>query len=485
MRALLLTVLVLSPLVAGATPSKPPRDPIEGTRWIGTLTSPTEPSAIALEFERSPRGVLFVRVWLPRMHMYGKPASAVTVEGNEYVLDELHTRLRLEGDTLSGSALFAAMPVRLKRQSVLPPLTEREIPSLPPGPEPRWSRPLGAAAWGSPAVRDGTVYIGTADGRMHALRASDGGDVWTWNDSTPLFGDALVTEDAVFVVNERAELVRLDRARGSLVWRVALDPARRAPAPIPDDDTYSHRTPLPVLADGTLYVGSSDGSVRALDPASGAVRWRATVGAKVAAAVAVAGERLLVGAMDGSVVALARGDGRELWRKTLGAAVASAPVVAGDLAFVGGRDFLLHAYDVRNGREVWQANFWASWVESAPRVVGGVLYVGSSDLRAVRAIDPENGRVLWSSDVYGSAWGSPVVTDETVYMGVVGVKDYLIDHRPSIVALDRRNGDIRWRRSETPPADAPMSGHPGAVAIAGDTLFAAGIDGTLVALPTR
>ncbi len=486
--ALLVLVLPAAPThsQATATPTSPaPADPIENTRWLGTLISPTGPAEIGLEFRRSPRGTLYALSHFPAMHIYGKPASRVEVGKDGYFLDELSAHLRLDGDTLSGTALPAGMPLRLTRVATLPTGGEPPMPAFPVGPQPRWSRALGAEAWTTPVVRDGAVYLGTADGRFHALRAADGGELWTWSGAVPLHGDALVSADALLFVDDRAGLVRLDRRSGKLSWRVQLDPARQAAATLPEDDTYSHRTPVPVLAGGVLYVGASDGSVFALDAATGRTRWRVDAGAKVCAAVAVDGERILVGTMDGTLLALARTDGRELWRQKLAGAITSAPVVAGQHAVVGGRDFLLHAFDLASGREAWRTHFWASWVESTPRLVDGVLYIGSSDLRAVRALDPATGKVLWSSDVYGSAWASPVIAADTVYIGVVGVKDYLIDHRPSIVALDRRTGAIRWRRSEAPPADAPMSGHAGAVAVADDTLFAAGIDGSLIALPLR
>ncbi len=332
-------------------------------------------------------------------------------------------------------------------------------------------------------VRDGAIYVGTVDGKFHAVQAKDGAEIWTWEGAAPIYGDALVTGDAVFVVNDRTELVRLDRKTGALRWRVALDPARSAPAALPDDDIFNHRTAVPVLAAGKLFVGSTDGGMLAIDPARGQTLWRVEAGSKICAPAAVAAEVVVIGTVDGSLLALRRADGGLAWRRKLDAGIVSAPVVHHGMAIVGARDFQLHGVDLATGREVWTRHFWASWVESTPRIAQDVMYVGSSDLRAVRAMDPATGELRWSTDVLGAAWGSPVVAGATVYMGAAAVQGYMIAHAPSLVALDRRTGAIRWRQTGPTGGTAAVTGYAGSLAYANHTLFAAGLDGSLAALP--
>ncbi|MEO8504565.1 MAG: PQQ-binding-like beta-propeller repeat protein [Acidobacteriota bacterium] len=473
-----------APAVRAAAVAK---DPIEGTKWLGTLTAPNGSAVLGLEFRRNAKGDLYALAYLPVMHMFTQPTARVTAKGSDYVLEDIATHAHLAGDKLSGEALYAHFPFELHRVEAFPPPPDQSPPAnLPTGPAPRWSHDLGAPAWASPVVRDGGLYLGTADGHFHAISATDGHELWNWMDGTPIYGDALVTANAIYFINERTELVRLDRRTGCLRWRVAIDAGRAAATMTPADDTYSHRTATPVLADGTLYLGSTDGATLALDPETGATRWRSATGAaKISSAVAVSDDRLLVGAMDGTLLALRRTDGKVLWRQKLPAPIASAPVIDGALAFVGGRDYQLHAFKLADGSEVWRQHFWVSWVESVPRVVDDTLYIGSSDLRVARALAAKTGAVQWSTDVYGSPWGSPVVTASSVYLGVVGATNYPIDHRPSIVALDRANGAIRWRRPAAAPSDSAMSGYPGSLALDGDTLYAAGLDGMLLAIPAR
>jgi outer membrane protein assembly factor BamB len=467
-----------------AVPAAPvPHDTIDGTAWLGTLKSPSGSTPFGLEFRRNAKGALRLIEYMPVMHLYSQVVSRVTPRAGEYVLDDLPGSAHIEGQVLRGVALYSKMPFELERVSRLPAPADTAIAPFSAAPSSRWSRALGAAAWAAPAYRGGTIYVGTADGRFHALRASDGADVWTWADSTPIHGEALVTNDAVFVVNDRTELVRLDRMSGELVWRVPLDAARRSPARLPEDDTFSHRTAVPVMVDGVLYVGSTDGSMLAIDPARGETKWRINAGAKICAPAAVAGGQVIVGTFDGTLLALRRVDGHELWRRKFADAIVSAPVIHRGMAIVGARDYLMHAVRLSDGSEAWTQHFWASWVESTPRIVDGVMYVGSSDLRVVRAMDPATGAVRWATDVFGVAWGSPVVTGAAVYMGVAAVNGYMIAHHPSLVALDRRTGAIRWRQFDPAKSDAPVLGYVGTPAYANHTLFAAGLDGMLLALP--
>ncbi len=105
-------------------------------------------------------------------------------------------------------------------------------------------------------------------------------------------------------------------AKLSLRW---VRQARHAPEPawrgrdtrMPFDHAY-----LPVIADGTLYFGSSaDGKVYALDAATGKHRWTFFTGAPVRFAPAVFADRVLVTSDDGYLYCLAAADGELLWKR--------------------------------------------------------------------------------------------------------------------------------------------------------------------------
>lgn len=133
----------------------------------------------------------------------------------------------------------------------------------------------------------------------------------------------------------------------------------------------------PVVADGKVFYGSSaDGTVRALDAATGEERWVFFTGAPVRCAPAVWRDRLIVGSDDGYLYALALEDGKLLgkWRGGPG----------DDLVL--GNERIVSRWPVRGG----------------PVVVDDVVYFGAgiwqSEGVVLKALDAATGRDLWSND---------------------------------------------------------------------------------------
>ena len=329
------------------------------------------------------------------------------------------------------------------------------------------------------------IYVGAADGRLHAVRAADGGEVWTWAGPHPLYGEALVTGDALYVVDDRSDLVCLDRADGRLRWRVPLHDPGAGDAALADK-SFTHRTPVPIAAGGMIYVGAVAGSFYAIDAATGRTLWRHEAGAPIHAGAARLGrDALVVGCLDGTVLTLDRGSGAELTRVRVGGPVVSAPVLAGDIAIVGCRDYMLYGVNPARAAMVWRYSYWFSWVESSPRLADGVAYIGSSDYRRVTAFDPATGKALWMTDVRGLTWGTPVVTSDTVYAGTQAQRAVFLHHEGGIVAMDRKTGAVKWRVTIGLPPGADRAGVIGSLAVAGGTLIAAAYDGTLAGYPAE
>jgi len=462
------------------TPQAPAApDPFEGL-WVGTVTAPNQTTDISFAFTPGKHG-LNARITMPAMFVNGMFLGPAQIVDGTYTLPDLGIRLTRTGDRLTG--VFANPLLQMDLHRAVQPLPALPPPALPPGPAPLWSHALGAIVWASPVARDGVVYVGTVDGRFHAVSAGDGTELWTWSGPNPLYGEALVTADRIWFVDGHTELVCLDRADGHLLWRASLHEAAPTPGPTSGNETFNHRVPVPVLAGDTLYVGSADHGLYALDATTGKILWRHDAGAAIYGSVSLDGDKLIAGCYDGSVLVLNRSDGTELARAKLGGPIASAPVVAGDMLIVGCRDYLLYGLRRSDLRVVWRDSYWFSWVESVPRLVDGVLYIGGSDYRRISALDPATGAAHWVSDVFGITWGTPVVTADTVFAGTSAQVPAAIAHIGGITALDRRTGALKWRRVTPLPAGADRAGYLGSLVLADDKLIGAGYDGVLTAYP--
>jgi outer membrane protein assembly factor BamB len=298
----------------------------------------------------------------------------------------------------------------------------------------------------SAALHEGTLYIGSGDGRLYALDATTGAQRWQFRTGRAISSTPAVADGLVFVGSRDNAYWAVDAGTGKERWR--LETGRDVPFPwgFESGDLY---TSSPTWAAGTLYLGSGDGHVYAVDPNSGSVRWRFATRGRVRASPAVADGRVYAGSADGTLYALDAKSGRELWRfDTEGHGLESgkfgfdrrtiqaSPSVAGGRVFVGSRDGFLYAVDARTGKQAWRVDHRMSWVNTSPAIAEGVVYAGSSDERFLQAVDARTGRELWRLATERPVWSSPAVSGSMVYVG---------DGSGTLYAVDRASGRERWR----------------------------------------
>lgn len=142
---------------------------------------------------------------------------------------------------------------------------------------------------GDPVFADGTIFAGSAAGRLGAFYAATGEAVWAAADGA--LSPPVVAGGAVFIVNDEDQLERLDAGTGAVVWRIDL--------PYFTKDRDKKRASIfvhygPVLAGGRLWTASSDGFLRAFDPASGAVLAAVDIPGGAASSPVVAGGTIYV-----------------------------------------------------------------------------------------------------------------------------------------------------------------------------------------------
>lgn len=158
--------------------------------------------------------------------------------------------------------------------------------------------------------------------------------------------------------------------------------------------------PLSVQVSGnTVVVAASDGTVMALDAASGREAWRAATGAPLAAGVGSDGRIAAVITRANEVVALA--DGKVLWKQKLAAQGYTAPFVAGGRVFVLAADRSISAFDGQNGSKLWTQQR-----PGEPLVLrqGGVMLAVGDTLVAGQAgrlagLNPVNGTIRWEAPI--------------------------------------------------------------------------------------
>lgn len=115
----------------------------------------------------------------------------------------------------------------------------------------------------TPAVAGGKLYIGSyldQDHSLHCLDTKSGKEVWSFLTSGAVLGTPAVFNGTVYVGSVDCTLYALDANTGKLRWRF--------------DNNNTFFAP-PLLHDGVVYAPSQDGYIYALDERTGALFWRA------------------------------------------------------------------------------------------------------------------------------------------------------------------------------------------------------------------
>jgi len=239
----------------------------------------------------------------------------------------------------------------------------------------------------------------------------------------------------------------------------AMTPSPRPPLPPPVHsftellwrfETGGSVESTPAVADGVLYVASTDPSLLALDASDGELLWRYRTGQAVPFSPTVAEGVVYVGWSDRHFRALDAATGDLLWAsKTDGRPEPSAPVVVDGTIYFNTDRGLLHALDAATGELLWQAEPRTS-DDSAPAVAGGIAYIGAGD-RNLYAFDASTGAELWRFPTAGGLSGSPIVNGEAVYFTSHG-REYGPDNvEGRVYALDAASGKQIWSFASSYP----------------------------------
>jgi outer membrane protein assembly factor BamB len=178
-----------------------------------------------------------------------------------------------------------------------------------------------------------------------------------------------------------------------------------------------------VVAGGEAIVGADDGTVTAVDPATGKQAWGVDVGDHVLAPMAADDAQVYVcvrpeNSGPAQLVALRLADGSEAWRYQPAGSVVDlgAPAVATDGAtstvYLVSSDAAVRAIG-SDGAQLWSAPLYSSTSGSPPAVSSDSVYV-ADQYGTVYAFDRSSGTERWRFATNHGAVGAPVVTAAAV-----------------------------------------------------------------------
>ena len=215
----------------------------------------------------------------------------------------------------------------------------------------------------------------------------------------------------------------------------------------------------PIVVDGVMYITEPPSNVTALDARTGRIvwEWDANVPARtlnigfprVNRGVAVLGETLYVGTLDARLVALDAESGVVRWStvvadNAIGFSMTGAPLAIDGKIIVGvagaeaGIRGFIDAYDATTGERLWRRH-----TVPAPGEPGSETWQGDSwehgggSTWLTGSYDPELNLIYWGTGNPAPDWNGDARAGDNLYTC-------------SLLALDADTGEIRWHFQFTP-----------------------------------
>jgi len=262
-----------------------------------------------------------------------------------------------------------------------------------------------------------------------------------------------VSSGLVYVLSHDSNFYAVDAVAGTLKWKFKTEGERRfvakhlhgiEPASEAMPDPFDFYLSSPVVAEGTVFFGSSDANVYALDAASGALKWKFKTGNIVHASPAYVDGTLFVGSWDTYFYALDAATGKEKWRFKTGedhqiynqTGLQASPAVVDGIVYFGCRDSKFYAVDAKTGKQVWAFNNQGSWVINSAAIKDGKVYFATSDSGLLHALDARTGAEVFTLDFnHWPMFSSPAIAGSMMYLG---------SHQGRLLAVDLKTQKLAW-----------------------------------------
>lgn len=229
--------------------------------------------------------------------------------------------------------------------------------------------------------------------------------------------------------------------------------------------------------------------------------WRAKSGRRYTGRVVVAGETIYAGSVDRKVYAVDLASGQLRWSSRLGGLIGGGVLVVGDTVYAasGRPEGKVYALDAHTGHRLWRAN--TGTVTAPLALVQGIL-VAETQRGDVLGLDPAAGTVRWRRLVGFSRIPAVAADSGTLVVATIdslfrlnardgkvvrrarspgAIVSPWLEHRGLLVAGTTDSGVVAISPADLRPRwrvglDAPVLGTPAAQ---GDTFYAASRRGTL------
>ncbi len=297
--------------------------------------------------------------------------------------------------------------------------------------------PKFSARWFGLTVAEGIVCVGSRDGNIYGLDSETGQELWAYQLPEKICASPVIHDGIVYLSSLQFNGVTTDQYlrainvhSGSLKWQFKLDfkPLSLVSVSVP---------PSPVVSQGIVYIGATDGILYGIDVASGELAWSfKTTKNMTLTQPALKDDIICVASDDGYLYAIEISTRQQKWKYEIGGLSAfclTFPAITDRAIFIISSDNTLYALNLQTGKPLWTFKN-GNKALSAPIITEKAIYLGFGT--SFYALDIETGKTLSSFQIGDMKYCSnPVVAENTVYIG----------SQRLLQALDLTTGEELWR----------------------------------------
>lgn len=262
-----------------------------------------------------------------------------------------------------------------------------------------WKYPTEGGIITKPAAYEGNIYFGSEDRCLHVVSARSGKIIWTYYTEGPVRSSPHIAEGHVFFGSDDGALHAVNTLTGRRAWKT---------------DTASPIRSMPVLYKEMIYVGNEAGEFLCID-LGGNIKWRFKARRAITASPAIMNDTIFVGSVDAVLYALDIHSGFVIWRFRLGKGTISSPCIAEDMIFIGSADYNIYCINMNNAKEIWRFPT-EHQVNASPIIYKDSVYCGSVDGN-LYCLEYRTGRLRWKYSTKGAITGSPATSGDGIFFG--------------------------------------------------------------------
>jgi outer membrane protein assembly factor BamB len=206
--------------------------------------------------------------------------------------------------------------------------------------------------------KDGIIF-NTEKGKVYNFNF-EGEKIWEYDTESMVHSSPAMNENIVVFGNDLGEIIGINTANGSLLYREKIGDSFFCGAAIDDNSTY---------------IGNDNGHLYALEFNTGKIKWKFDTGARILMTPALNKENLIVGNLKGDLFSIQK-SGKELnWQINTDGVLDASPLLTDNKVIVPDLNEKFYLIDIETG-EITGYYYTDGRVKLSPVIYNNLLFIG-------------------------------------------------------------------------------------------------------------